>query len=625
MNTLISRKQHKEAFESAERFFKEAPMQNVINKFNVQNSYTFKFPWNSVPSDFKNLNEAISEFFNRSDVAKALHVGSKAFTQNSMELKNRLVHNITESHLSTVEKLLSQYRFLILTGKKDLSCPHEFVVSYLSTLSGDVGDAYRDTKRLDWRDEKDEVIGSIVKAGRLTEMLLDNSGHLISVDNEKNVVSVLEAFTEDSFGVNEEKPVSVVSCMKKEGRFCALYRSFVAPSKIFPFNSYAGYINVNEKFNSNLFFWYVVAKEKPHTAPVILCLHGVLGRSSLFKLFNANGPVTIRDGFVEESLSSWHKTNHVIYIDSPIGAGYSYTDSDEGYSTSDAQVAANLREALIQLFKLHPQLRKNGLFLVGDNYAGKFIPALGHSIHLYNEKAISSRKINFRGMLISNGYVNPLKQLNYTTPLSDDIITDECKSEFLTMEREVHDLINKDKHYEASEATLRFREKGVCDWGKDPMLDFPFTALGPKDESEYDRLIKFLNRTDIRRILHVGNRAFANFSQPVFDHLKNDITRSQAETLKVLLNHYRVLILSGRADSICPYTNVRGYLREIIPDFPNFADIKMTEKFTSKTECKLKKFGNLTLLELDRLGNWIFENNQDLSPEILNGFVAGSL
>jgi len=54
--------------------------------------------------------------------------------------------------------------------------------------------------------------------------------------------------------------------------------------------SYAGYLTVNKKYNSNLFFWFFPAKLDQVKAPVVLWLQGGPGASSLFGLFQENGP-----------------------------------------------------------------------------------------------------------------------------------------------------------------------------------------------------------------------------------------------------------------------------------------------------------------------------------------------
>lgn len=97
---------------------------------------------------------------------------------------------------------------------------------------------------------------------------------------------------------------------------------------------------------------------------------------------------------------SWHVNHNVIYIDSPVGAGYSFSDDDAGYSKNKIDVGQNLFEALRQFFLLFPNLQKNEFFVGGHSYAGKFVPALGHAIHQDSKRKTSDPKkpkINLKG------------------------------------------------------------------------------------------------------------------------------------------------------------------------------------------------------------------------------------
>jgi vitellogenic carboxypeptidase-like protein len=93
--------------------------------------------------------------------------------------------------------------------------------------------------------------------------------------------------------------------------------------------------------------------------------------------------------------------NHnVIYIDNPVGTGFSFTDKEEGYAKNEIDVGNNLYEALIQFFTLFPDLQKNKFFVTGESYAGKYVPAVSHAIHKRNGNA--KIKINLKGLAIGN-------------------------------------------------------------------------------------------------------------------------------------------------------------------------------------------------------------------------------
>lgn len=63
----------------------------------------------------------------------------------------------------------------------------------------------------------------------------------------------------------------------------------------------------------------------------MLWLQGGPGGSSLFGLFVENGPFIItEDVQVLFRNYTWNRDFAVLYIDNPVGTGFSYTDNDAG-------------------------------------------------------------------------------------------------------------------------------------------------------------------------------------------------------------------------------------------------------------------------------------------------------
>lgn len=68
-----------------------------------------------------------------------------------------------------------------------------------------------------------------------------------------------------------------------------------------------------------------------------------------------------------------------MFIDNPVGAGFSYTDPD-GLCRNIPQVADQLYIGLKQFFLLFPWLQESDFFITGESFAGKYIPAIGNAI-----------------------------------------------------------------------------------------------------------------------------------------------------------------------------------------------------------------------------------------------------
>ncbi|KAF8725376.1 hypothetical protein HU200_019893 [Digitaria exilis] len=105
-----------------------------------------------------------------------------------------------------------------------------------------------------------------------------------------------------------------------------------------PSNHYAGYVTVDEKLESRLFYYLVESERDPANDPLVLWLNGGPGCSSF-------------DGFVYEHGASSITCNvsSVIYLDSPVGVGLSYAkDKFTAYKTGDLKTAKDSHTFLLK-------------------------------------------------------------------------------------------------------------------------------------------------------------------------------------------------------------------------------------------------------------------------------------
>lgn len=175
-------------------------------------------------------------------------------------------------------------------------------------------------------------------------------------------------------------------------------------------DSYSGFLTVNKLYESNLFFWYFKSRNCPASDPVVLWLQGGPGSSSLFGLFVENGPFAIGNSAdIVLRNHAWTNNHSVLYIDNPVGTGFSFTRNDHGYADNQTQVGKELYSALVQFFKLFPEQQKNDFFITGESYAGKYVPAIAYTILKNNPSA--ELKINLQGLAIGDGLSDPVSQM----------------------------------------------------------------------------------------------------------------------------------------------------------------------------------------------------------------------
>lgn len=330
--------------------------------------------------------------------------------------------------------------------------------------------------------------------------------------------------------------------------------------------SYAGYFTVDKKYDSNQFFWYFPAMiSKKKDAPVIVWLQGGPGASSLYGLFTENGPLRVRKSRFERRKYNWALSHHIIYIDNPVGTGFSFTKDPKGYCVNQTQVGEQLYSTLIQFFQLFPELQENKFFITGESYAGKYVPALAYTIHKKNPSA--KVKINLKALAIGNGLSDPEHQLVYSKYLYQIGLIDWNQAKvFADAESKAIQMIKNqewDKAFEAFDTLLN----GDLINGKSIFynmtgFEFYFNYLHTKDYQQFEDFGPMIQTTAVRKAIHVGNLTF-NVGKEVENHLKQDVMKSVAPWVSELLDHYYVLIYNGQLDIIVAYPLTLNYLRNL--------------------------------------------------------------
>jgi len=250
----------------------------------------------------------------------------------------------------------------------------------------------------------------------------------------------------------------------------------------------------------------------------------------------------------------------VIAIDNPLGVGYSHTSVLERMATNQTTVGNDLYEALRQFFMLFPALRANALYVTGESYAGKYVPACAYTIHQRNLGAPAAERINLKGVAIGDGAFDPPTQFTGFGPLLFNLgladtraakVYDEydvrltaalAAGDALAAFRSFDEMLNGD--YWGTERTFYHNTTGMGS-------NYFNFALEPGASSLTKRTFPtWLAQPEIAAALHVGDTPYAVFNQTVEDRLMNDWMVGVVPMLEMLLDHYDVLVYNGQYDVI---------------------------------------------------------------------------
>ncbi|KAL2644972.1 hypothetical protein R1flu_012559 [Riccia fluitans] len=225
----------------------------------------------------------------------------------------------------------------------------------------------------------------------------------------------------------------------------------------------------------------------------------------------------------------------ILFVDNPVGTGFSVAESDMDIPTNQERVAEHLQYALQCFMEENPTFKSRPLFLAGESYAGKYVPALAYYILHPTRSTSSSLQSQLAGIAIGNGLTDPRTQVQchgevaYSFGLLDKRQTAHVEK----MSREVVDLIDSDKWLRAHQ-----RRASLCS----------FIEKTSSNGEEF--LGHFLNAPPVKRALGVDENAeWISCRRKVKALMAQDTMKSVTWMVEAILRlGYPVLLYQGIYD-----------------------------------------------------------------------------
>ncbi|KAK4791591.1 hypothetical protein SAY86_032004 [Trapa natans] len=175
-----------------------------------------------------------------------------------------------------------------------------------------------------------------------------------------------------------------------------------------PFYLETGYVGVGDDEVVQLFYYLVESQSKnSSTDPLLFWVNGGPGCSSLAGFFFESGPLNFEVAGYNGSMPSmhlnpftWTKSVNVVYMDAPVGTGFSYATTSKGYYLDDDNFASQLFQFIKKWLDDHPGFAENELYVGGDSYSGTPIPIFVEGI--VQGKWKGSSDLNLKGYVLGN-------------------------------------------------------------------------------------------------------------------------------------------------------------------------------------------------------------------------------
>ncbi|KAK3140406.1 hypothetical protein QOZ80_5AG0400470 [Eleusine coracana subsp. coracana] len=344
------------------------------------------------------------------------------------------------------------------------------------------------------------------------------------------------------------------------------------------FPMYSGYVTVDERSGRALFYWLQEAPAKAQPAPLVLWLNGGPGCSSVaYGASEELGAFRIRPDGATLFLNKyrWNKEANMLFLDSPAGVGFSYTNTTSDlYTSGDNRTAHDSYIFLMKWFDKFPHYKYRDFYIAGESYAGHYVPELSQLVYR-NNKGVMKPYINFKGFMVGNA------------------VTDDYRDQVGTFESWWNHGLISDATYRLLEATCvhdsvvhssppcqAALDKSTAEMGAidpysiyTPTCNQSSSAINRRPKGHYPWMrgsydpcterhsTVYYNRPEVQRSLHANvtsiNYTWSTCSDTINDHWE-DSPRSMLPIYKELIAaHLRIWVFSGDTDAVVPLTGTR--------------------------------------------------------------------
>ncbi|XP_020409319.1 serine carboxypeptidase-like 13 isoform X1 [Prunus persica] len=380
-----------------------------------------------------------------------------------------------------------------------------------------------------------------------------------------------------------------------------------------PFKLETGYVGVGSMDDVQLFYYFFESEGSPEYDPLVLWLNGGPGCSAFSGLVYENlGPLSFDYAHsignkpkLKLNPYSWTKNNilnfqvaNIIFLDAPVGTGFSYAKNWEGYNNlNDTLSAAQTYEFLRKWLMDHPKFYNNPLYITGDSYSGIIVPMVVQEISDGNQDE-HVPPMNLKGYVLGNPVTDEKKDNNYKVLFAylKALISDElyqsmrknCKGEYINVDLNntlcVGDLelyneciedIQSAQILEPTCTSVASPKSAGSKWNinyfsdKDSVnLLLSFPELTRPWCRSYNYLFSYIwaNDKTVQDALHIQEGSIKEWlrcNHTLKDSYIFDVSSSLVYHENLIKQGYRVLIYSGDHDMVIPYVATMAWIESL--------------------------------------------------------------
>ncbi|CAH9078045.1 unnamed protein product [Cuscuta europaea] len=325
---------------------------------------------------------------------------------------------------------------------------------------------------------------------------------------------------------------------------------------------------------------------------------------------------------------SWNKVANVLFLESPAGVGFSYSNTTSDYNTTgDKRSAEDAYTFLVNWFERFPQYKNRDLYLTGVSYGGRFVAQLAYTIVAHNQNP-NQTFINLKDIAIGNPSLDRrlllkgnLEYLWTHAMISDKThagINKYCDFDNANYSASCEAYISKGK----TEVGPVLRDNIYSSACKQDALK-PQSPVSGYDECSCNYVEAFVNRKNVQEALHAINTNWTICSKYIGRGKWKDSPDTVLPVLKQLIaNKVNIWILSGDIDGIISVTTTRLAVNAM-----QLAEVTDWRPWLSNQEVGgyVEGYKGLTLVTIRGAGHEFASYQPERSLTVISAFLQNKL
>ncbi|XP_014235676.1 retinoid-inducible serine carboxypeptidase-like [Trichogramma pretiosum] len=407
---------------------------------------------------------------------------------------------------------------------------------------------------------------------------------------------------------------------------CLLIVSAEAKKGFGPIDQEWAYVQVRPK--AHMFWWlYQSSPDKP----LVIWIQGGPGVSGTgFGNFEEIGPL---DAQLRPRNHSWVKDYNVLFIDNPVGTGFSYVEDLSLLATNNRQIAKDLFTCVRSFFQTFTKFGETPTYILAESYGGKMTVEFANL--WYRDQVKGNIKSNLKGIGLVDSLISPVDMHKSLAPYLFN---------FGMIDRDGYEAIDNaaDRFADAIQQAQWLNATNISIEIEYLMQKYTYSVdrlyiLKKVQPNYYPQLRSFSNLSrglysnDLKRTMQkvqstLGLKSVWGNQEPyVFNALYRDCRKPVVRHVEKLLNEtdLKVYIFNGQLDLIINTPGTLSWIEKL--DWKNSKNWLNAPRYPlvidNVIEGYSKAYGNLKFFWVVRSGHMIPADNPVAMNKILRDLI----